>query len=100
CRERLIELKDKLGRNVEIHVPVKGSLSALLLGASGLIGGDLNIIPKTGRLYLDLFESKKYDEAALVYADIRRYTEYIAPWDKAHARYTKMAMKVLKIPGG
>jgi dihydrodipicolinate synthase/N-acetylneuraminate lyase len=100
CREKLIELKGKLGRTVEIHVPIKGSLTALLLGAAGLIGGDLNIIPKTGRLYLDLYESKKYEEAALVYADIRRFIEYIAPWDKAHARYTKMAMRVLKIPGG
>jgi dihydrodipicolinate synthase/N-acetylneuraminate lyase len=72
----------------------------LLLGASGIIGAEMNIIPNTYRRYLDLYEQKKYEEAALVYADIKRYIAYTAQWNPAPTRWIKMAMKALKLPGG
>lgn len=94
-----IELMDRLERNVALNVALTGSLDMLLLGASGVIGGELNMLPKTFRQYLDLYESKKFVEAARVYADLKRFLRYIAKWKSSYPRCIKMMMKVFKVPG-
>ena len=94
-----IALKDGLARDLELNVPLTGSLDMLLLGATGVIGGELNMLPKTYRQYLDLYESNKFAEAALVYADLKRFNQYVAKWRGAHPRWIKMMMKVFRMPG-
>ena len=94
-----IELKDRLKRDVPLYAPLVGSLNMLLLGAAGVIGGEPNMLPKTFRLYLDLFEAGKITEAAQVYADFKRFMRYIAKWRGAFPRPIKMMMKVFKQPG-
>lgn len=94
-----IELKDRLKRDLDLNVPLTGSLEMLLLGASGVIGAELNMLPKTYRQYLDLYESGKFSDAAHVYADLKRFNRYVAQWAGAHPRWIKMMMKVLKMPG-
>ena len=94
-----IALKDGLARDLELNVPLTGSLDMLLLGAAGVIGGELNMLPKTYRQYLDLYESNKFAEAALVYADLKRFNQYVAKWRGAHPRWIKMMMKVFRMPG-
>ena len=74
-----IELKDRLERDLDLNVPIDGSLDMLLLGAQGVIGGELNMLPKTYRRYLDLYEANKFAEAALVYADLKRFNRYVDP---------------------
>src|SRR5262249_37629806 len=59
-----IELKASLKREVPVYAPMSGSLTMLLLGASGVIGGELNMIPKSYRKYFDLYESGQFAEAA------------------------------------
>lgn len=95
-----IELKDLLKREVALNVPIDGSLDMLLLGAAGVIGGELNLLPKTYRRYIDLYESADYAGAALVYADLKRFNRYVMKWRGAHPRWIKMMMKVFKLPGG
>jgi len=94
-----IQLKDRLKRDLELNVPITGSLDMLLLGARGVIGGELNMLPKTYRRYLDLYESNKFVEAAQVYADLKRFNQFVLNWRGAHPRWIKMMMKVLKMPG-
>ena len=55
-----VELKDALKRNVEIYVPYNSSIDMLALGATGLLGAEANIIPKTFRRYLDLYQSWRH----------------------------------------
>ena len=93
-----IEIKDLLRRDIAINVPIDGSLGMLLLGATGLIGGELNLLPKTYRRYLDLIAANKLAEAALVYADLKRFNRYVTKWRGAHPRWIKMMMKAFKIP--
>jgi 4-hydroxy-tetrahydrodipicolinate synthase len=94
-----IELKDRLKRDLELNVPLTGSLDMLLLGARGVIGGELNLLPKTYRRYLDLYEGNKFVEAAQVYADLKRFNRFVLNWRGAHPRWIKMMMKVLKMRG-
>lgn len=97
-----VALKDRLSRDVALNVTLDGTPITLALGAAGIIGGDFNIIPKTLRRYLDLYESKKFDELAIVYAEIERCAKYLRDprWFASSPRGIKMAMKVLKLPGG
>ncbi len=95
-----IDLKDALKRDVPIYVPVPGSLHMLTLGATGLLGAEANIIPKSYRRYLDLYEIGDFAALGRVYADLQRFTRYVASWHSSAPRWIKMAMKVLKLPGG
>jgi dihydrodipicolinate synthase/N-acetylneuraminate lyase len=95
-----IELKEKLKRDVEIYVPLGASVETLTLGGAGLVSAWANIIPKTHRRYLDLYEARKFDELAIVYADIYRFGQYTKKWHHSAPRWVKAAMKVLDLPGG
>jgi dihydrodipicolinate synthase/N-acetylneuraminate lyase len=81
-----------------LNVPLPGSMNMLTLGAQGLICNLANIIPKTVRRYVDLFESGSFDEMAKVYADLERFSRYVEHWPGA--RWQKMALRLLKLPGG
>ncbi|MFC1988736.1 dihydrodipicolinate synthase family protein [Chloroflexota bacterium] len=95
-----IELKDMIKRHVDIYVPFPGSLHTLTLGAAGLLGAEANIIPKTFRRYIDLYESRDFDALGRVYADLQRFNRYVAKWHSGSPRWLKTAMKILKLPGG
>jgi dihydrodipicolinate synthase/N-acetylneuraminate lyase len=95
-----IELKDRLRRDVDIYVPFAGSLNTLGMGAAGLLGAEANIIPKTHRLYIDLYEAGKTEELARVYADVRRFGKYVARYHNAAPRWIKMALRLFRLPGG
>lgn len=94
-----IRLKDCLTRDVELNVPITASLDMMLLGATGVIGGELNLLPKTYRQYIDLYESGKFVEAARVYADLKRFNRYVEQWRGAHPRWIKMMMKAFNMRG-
>ncbi|MBI4191507.1 MAG: dihydrodipicolinate synthase family protein [Betaproteobacteria bacterium] len=96
----LVDVKDRIARDLPIHVPLRGSLNALALGARGLVGAEANVLPKTHRQYIDLYEQKRTDEIGAVYAHILRFKQFAARWEPANPRWIKMAMKVLKLPGG
>jgi dihydrodipicolinate synthase/N-acetylneuraminate lyase len=95
-----LQLREMVDRDLRYYVPVTGSLNMLVLGAAGILGGDINVIPATYRRYVDLFAAGRFDELGRVYADIKRYLAYTARWNPAPTRWIKMAMKVLKLPGG
>jgi dihydrodipicolinate synthase/N-acetylneuraminate lyase len=97
--EYFVELQDLLTRDVALNVPFMGSMETKLLGASAVIGAEMNIIPKTHRRYMDLLEAGRFAEAAPVYAEIARFNRYVGAWRSAHPRWIKMAMRAFKIPG-
>jgi 4-hydroxy-tetrahydrodipicolinate synthase len=93
-------LREKVSREMAYYVHITGSLNMLLLGARGVLGAEINVIPATYRRYLDLIAERNFEEAALVYADIKRYINYTARWNPAPTRWIKMAQRALKLPGG
>lgn len=95
-----IDLKGVMTRpDVEIYVPFPDSFNMLQLGATGLVSMEGNILPKTFRRYLDLYEQKQFAEQALVYADINRFIRYVRRWQSSTPRWLKMAMRIFKLPG-
>lgn len=95
-----VELMQWLRPDVEVYVPLAGSSTTLKLGATGLLGAEANILPKSFRHYLDLYSAGNYDEMAKVYADLRRFGQFVMKWHSASPRWLKMAMKALQLPGG
>jgi 4-hydroxy-tetrahydrodipicolinate synthase len=95
-----VQLLDALERDVEIYVPLEGAPNLLPLGATGIVAAEPNLMPKTCRAYLRSYESGARLEMACCYAEIRRMTTYVAPWQSATPRWLKMAMRHLKLPGG
>jgi dihydrodipicolinate synthase/N-acetylneuraminate lyase len=93
-----IDLRDGINREVGMNVPLSGSLHTFGLGATGLSCNQVNLLPKTVRRYVDLYESGKLEEANQVYADLHRFNRYVEQW--RGARWQKMALRVLKLPGG
>jgi dihydrodipicolinate synthase/N-acetylneuraminate lyase len=75
-----------------------GTLGPLTLGAT-LFSAEANLLPKTFRQFLDLYDAGKLDEIGPVLAHIRRFFRY----GQKHGsipRWLKMAMRGLKLPGG
>jgi 4-hydroxy-tetrahydrodipicolinate synthase len=93
-----LRLKDALHRDVDVYVPFRSSLHTLGLGAAGLLGAEANILPRTFRRYLDLYQAGD-DRLAAVYAELLRFSDFVAPWQAASPRWLKMAMTVLRLPG-
>ena len=95
-----VEFKDLLNRPIPIYVSLEGSLNTLALGAAGLNGGEANIVPKTYRKYIDLYEANRIDELATVFADLKRIFRFVAPWTPATPRWIKMFFRAFGLPGG
>jgi dihydrodipicolinate synthase/N-acetylneuraminate lyase len=95
-----ITLLDELDHEVPIYVTFPGSVNLLDMGAAGIVPAQANIIPETFRQYMDLYDAKKPDELARVYADMQRVTDFVAPWNTAGPRWIKMWLRVFKQPGG
>ncbi len=95
-----LQLRELVDRDVDFYVPITASLHTLSLGAVGLLATEANLIPKTYRRYMDLYDQRKYDEMGPVYADIKRYVDYMSNWNPGPTRWIKMGMRALKLPGG
>ena len=94
-----LELRDLLDSRVSLNVPLPGALQMLDLGATGLICNLSNLIPKTVRRYVDLYQAGDRSELGLVYADLQRFSRYVdhGPWK--NPRWQKMAMQIFQLPG-
>jgi 4-hydroxy-tetrahydrodipicolinate synthase len=95
-----VELRDLLRPEVEIYVPYPGSINTFAAGATGLLGAEANIIPKTFRKYLDAYSAGDKAAIGAAYDALCRFSRYIMAWHSASPRWIKLAMRVLKLPGG
>lgn len=94
-----IALREALNREVEVNAEMAGAFSILQMGG-GLNVVGANFIPKSYRLFADLFEAGDYAAMGKVYTDIRRVTAYCDQWVKASSpRVHKMAIRAFKLPG-
>jgi 4-hydroxy-tetrahydrodipicolinate synthase len=97
----ILELKRLIDRDIDCFVQLPASLNALTMGATGVFGAEANIIPKTFRRYVDMYNAKKFDQLGSVYAELMRFNQCFLKWSQfGSARWVKMAMRVFKLPGG
>jgi 4-hydroxy-tetrahydrodipicolinate synthase len=94
-----INFMDALTREVETYVIHPGSFNLFALGATGMLGVEANVIPKTFRRYLDCYEDGNLAEATKVYADLARFTQLVKGNPAWGQRWIKVAMKIFKLPG-
>jgi dihydrodipicolinate synthase/N-acetylneuraminate lyase len=94
-----LELRELIKRDdVALAVPLPGSHNLFDLGASALVSNLCTILPKTIRQYVDRYEGGDDVGMGKTYADLLRFERYVRRWPGA--RWQKMAMRVLKLPGG
>jgi 4-hydroxy-tetrahydrodipicolinate synthase len=94
----LLNVQDALGRAIHCHWQLgSGALDPLSFGTS-LFAAEANIIPQTFRRFIDLAQVGKIAVAGGVLADIRRFNQLVMEWGPC-ARWIKMAVKILKLPG-
>ena len=94
----MITLQDMVRRPMTYHWQFgSAALDPLALGAE-LFAAEANIIPATVALFRDLYEQRRFDELGEVLAHIRRFNKFVMRWGPC-ARWIKMAMHVLKLPG-
>ena len=94
----LLNVQDALGRAIHCHWQLgSGALDPLSLGTS-LFAAEANIIPQTFRRFVDLAQAREITAAGEVLSQIRRFNQLVMEWGPC-ARWIKMTMKVLKLPG-
>ena len=94
-----LELKALLKRDVRLFVDTRGIPNTLALGAAGLVGGNLNILPKTYRNYADAYARNDLPATAELFSQMILTNEYTAAWGNPGSRAIKMFMSVFKLPG-
>ena len=94
----LLNVQDALGRKIHCHWQLgAGALDPLALGTS-LFAAEANIIPQTVRRFVDLAQAGDLAAAGEVLGHIRRFNQLVMEWGPC-ARWIKMAMKILRLPG-
>ena len=69
------------------------SMTGLTLGADGVFGSELNVVPKTYRAYLDAWLAHDVLAIRTAYANLRRCGQYLNRWGPSNPRWIKMAMR-------
>ena len=92
--EYYIRLRNSLKRDVKIYIPFNNHISQML-GADGVNGNVMNVLPKTHRLYCDLFDKRDFAGCAQVRLQLERFTEHADQFREWH----KVAMRAFKQPG-
>jgi 4-hydroxy-tetrahydrodipicolinate synthase len=95
----MADILDGLKRPVDFYVPLVGSQSMLAMGATGMLGAEANIVPRTYRRYADLCGAGTSADLGTTYRELRRLTRYLSGWGVS-PRWLKMALRVLGLPGG
>ncbi len=94
-----LELKAALTRDVRLFVDTRGIPNTLALGAAGLVGGNLNIMPRTYRQFATCYRDGDVTGMAELFAQMIRTNEFTSRWASPNSRMIKMFMTVFKLPG-
>lgn len=94
----MITLQHMVRRPLTYHWQFgSATLDPLVLGAD-LFAAEANIIPATVGQFRDLYDQRRFDELGTVLAHIRQFNKFVMRWGPC-ARWIKMAMHILKLPG-
>lgn len=98
---QLINLKDAIGRSdMRYYAILSTAPAALTVGIDGIFGSKANIIPKTVRHFMNQCETGSFEAIRESYTDLKRFYQHVMKWHPAGARWLKMSMRVLDLPGG
>jgi dihydrodipicolinate synthase/N-acetylneuraminate lyase len=95
----VVELIDAAPR-CDVYVPILWLLSGLPVGARGCLEAESNLAPRLCRSVVDHYLAGDMDAAGEAMANVARLSNIVNRWAPSTARWVKMGLKVLGLPGG
>jgi 4-hydroxy-tetrahydrodipicolinate synthase len=95
-----VELQDAVGPRIALNVRLINAVEGLALGAQGFLAAEPNLVPHLCRSIVDRYEAKDMAGCGAALANLVRLASIVNRWAPSTARWVKMAMKVLGLPGG
>lgn len=95
-----VELQDAVGSRVALNMRLINAVEGMALGAQGFLAAEPNIAPRLCRSILDRFIARDMEGCGVALANLVRLAQVVNRWAPSTARWVKMAMKVLELPGG
>lgn len=96
----LVELRDAVGPRLAIYNRLVNMIEGLVIGCQGSLAAEPNIIPRHCQSILDRYLARDMEGCGKAMADLVRFAKLVERWAPSTARWVKMAMKVLDLPGG
>lgn len=96
----LVELQDAVGPRIALNVRLVNAIEGMALGAQGFLAAEPNLVPRLCRSIVDRYEAKDMTGCGETLANLVRLATIVNRWAPSTARWVKMAMKVLGLPGG
>jgi 4-hydroxy-tetrahydrodipicolinate synthase len=95
-----VELRDVMPTDVRLYTGIHGLGQWLALGASGCLQAEGNIIPKSCRALIDAWTAGDIEGFSRYTEFFVRFSMIVNKWAPSTARWVKMALRVLDLPGG
>jgi 4-hydroxy-tetrahydrodipicolinate synthase len=95
-----VAMKDALGPRIDIFTGWDHPIEALSLDAKGFLAGEANLAPYLCRSVIEHFLRGEIRECGAALANLARLANILNRWAPSSARWVKMGMRVLGLPGG
>lgn len=98
-----VELGDTLkdaGASVKLYAGMHQLLPTLFAGGAGCLAAEPNLVPALSRAFADAVVSSDQERAGELLVWMTRLQTLVNRWAPSTARWVKMGLKVLGLPGG
>jgi 4-hydroxy-tetrahydrodipicolinate synthase len=96
----LMEVRDEMPAAVACYTGINTVVQGLALGAAGALEAESNIIPNICQSILDQWKAGDTDKLSRSVQTVQRFATIVNQWAPSTARWVKLAMRVLDLPGG
>ena len=96
----LMEVRDEMPASVACYTGIATVVQGMALGAAGALEAESNIIPNVCQSILDAWKARDTDGLMRSAQAVQRFTTIVNEWAPSTARWVKLAMRVLDLPGG
>jgi 4-hydroxy-tetrahydrodipicolinate synthase len=96
----VLEVRDAVPASITLYVAIADALQGMALGAGGVMSAESNVIPRTCRELLASYARGDMSRLSETVRYVQRFTNIVQRWSPSSARWLKMALRVLGLPGG
>jgi 4-hydroxy-tetrahydrodipicolinate synthase len=98
--EYFVAMRDAIGSEINFFTGWANVMESLSLGAKGILAAEANLTPYLCRSVIAHFLRGENKECGEAVANLARVAEIVSRWASSSARWVKMGMRVLGLPGG
>lgn len=96
----IADLRAAIPARIKLYVPLAGCFDGFALGANGVLGAEPNILPTTAREFVEAVGRGDMVQATDRYRELLAFAQAVGPWSPSTARWVKMCLRALNLPGG